>query len=402
VRKWPAALVTAVALATAVTAAPTPSQAAVVSLLVESSSAPAPLFDGALDTQPHEVDGGDGSGPHPCWGPPGAPPAPTATGALDDALRGASISWRGNWNPSFHDFFVDRVGAFSSTPPDNYWSLTVNGRFSAGGCLTRVEAGDAVRFYYGPLFGAPPGDDPAAPDTPPDEQDKPGAGRSPETNRRAKALRRLALRAAGFLRSTSGGVGDDWAELALALRGDRDPSGPARRLGERLRALPAQGSAGQDVDSAALAAWALAARGQHAAARRAAVFVRSAQSADGGFPTLPGGASNGQSTGVALIALRVAGLGPRPVPAPGGPTPLDYLASLARRDGSIAYAQNSSPTPVWSTAQALLGLTTKESLMRLDTLRAQDKRANETPLCSGRDRGEKCQSSFGVARPPRR
>ena len=119
------------------------------------------------------------------------------------------------------------------------------------------------------------------------------------------------------------------------------------------------------MDSAALAAWALAMRGRDAAARRAAVFVRSAQAADGGFPTMPGGASNAQSTGVALVALRVTGLGPRPTPAPGGPTPLDYLASLARRTGSIAYSPGSSPTPAWTTAQALLGLTARAKLLGL-------------------------------------
>lgn len=372
-RKLLPGLAVAVALAAA-TAGSTPAGAVVVDLAVESSTSAAPLFDGPIDTQPHEVDGGDGSGPHPCWGSPGAPAAPTATGALDDALRGASITWRGSWDPSFRDFFIDRIGAFSSSAPDRYWSLTVNGRFSAGGCVARVADGDVVRFYYGPLFGAPPEDDPAAPEAPPNDQGKPGPGRStPDTSRQATALRRLALRATRFLLSTHTDVGGDWAELALALRGRCDPSGAARQLSQRLRALPAPEPAGQDVDSAALAAWALATRGRHAAARRAAAFVRSAQAADGGFPAAPGGDSNAQSTGVALIALRVAGPGPRPTPAPGGPTPLDYLASLARRNGSIAYAPSSSPTPAWTTAQALLGLTAKESLMRLDTLRAQDK-----------------------------
>jgi hypothetical protein len=362
----------------AVTVGSAPARAAVVDLTVESSTSTAPLFDGPVDTAPHAVDGGDGSGPHPCWGPPAEPPAPTATGALDDALRGGSVTWRGNWDPSFRDFFVDRIGTFSSSAPDRYWSLTVNDRFSAGGCLTRVADGDVVRFYYGPLFGAPPEDDPAAPDVPPKDQGKPGPGRStPDTSRQAAALGRLAQRATKFLQKTTG-VGGDWAELALALRSRRDLSGAARQLSQRLRALPGKGPTRQDVDSTALAAWALARRGRYAAARKAAAFVRSAQAADGGFPAMPGGDSNAQSTGVALIALRVAGLGPRPTPSPSGPTPLDYLASLARHDGSIGYTPSSSPTSIWTTAQALLGLTTKESLMRLDTLPTQE-RTDERP-----------------------
>jgi hypothetical protein len=338
-----------------------PAEAAVVDLTVESSTAAAPLFDGTVSTLPHPVDGGDGSGEHPCAGPPSATPAPTATGALDDALRGTSISWRGNWDPSFNDFFIDRIGPFASAPPDHYWSLTVNGSFSAGGCLTTVADGDAIRFFYGPLFGAPQGD-PATPGAAAAEGGRSGAGRSTPTGTRRAVLKRVARRATRFLQRNDG-IGGDWAGLALALRARRELSGAARRLGERLRALPDKGSLGPDVDSAALLAWALAARGRYAKAQRLAAYVRSAQAADGGFPTMPGDSSNAQSTGVALVALRVTGLGPRPAAGPGGPTPLDYLASLTHRNGSIAYRPHSDPTPVWTTAQALLGLTRRSRLL---------------------------------------
>jgi len=340
--------------------------AAVVDLTVESSTAPTPLFSGPVDTAPHAVDGGDGGGPHPCWGPPGATAAPTPTGALDDAMRLTGISWRGNWNPSFRDFFIERIGPYATAAPDSYWSLSVNGRFSAGGCLTTVSGGDAVRFYYGPLFGAPPETDPVTPGSPASGRGRTGAGGPGPAKTRRTETRSLARRAALFLRShTADEVGEDWADLALALRGRRALSGAARQLGKRLRALPDVGSIGPDVDSAALRAWVLAARGRHTMARKAAAFVRSAQTGDGGFPAMPGGDSNAQSTGVALVALRVAGFGPRPTAHPGGPTPLDYLASLTRRDGSIAYARGSSLTPVWTTAQALLGLTSKTKLLRL-------------------------------------
>jgi len=344
-----------------------PARAVVVDLTVESATAPAPLYDGPVETLPHAVDGGDGSGPHPCWGPPGATPAPTPTGALDDALRGVGISWRGNWNPSFRDFFIDRIGPFASAAPDRYWSLTVNGRFSSGGCLTTVIDGDAVRFFYGPLFGAPSDDAPAAPGGSGADGGREGSPRppsAPASGGRTDGPAGIARRAARFLRGADG-VGGEWAELTLALRGGREPTGGAGQLGKRLRTLVVADPVGGDIDSAALAAWTLVMRGRRAKARSAALFVRSAQAADGGFPTVPGGASNAQSTGVALVALRVTGLGPRPVPGPGGPTPLEYLASLARRDGSIAYAPGSSPTPAWTTAQALLGLTGRAKLLSL-------------------------------------
>lgn len=411
-----AVLVTAVAFATtAVTAAAPPGEAAVVSVQVESSTAPAPLFDSDVETLPHEVDGGDGSGQHPCWGPPGATPAPTATGALDDAMRAAAISWRGNWDPSFQDFFIDRVGPYASASPDRYWSLTVNGRFSAGGCLTRVADGDTVRFFYGPLFGAPasPGGEGGEPA---DGQKGAGpkgkgvlgasGGDSPP-----KSLRRVAAAASRYLRHSRGSR-EAWARLALELRRGKGAAAAASLLGSRLDGQRRDGSFGgdvnataiavlaleadqprraaqatswlagkqaanggfgyrpgvpADVDTTGMATWALAVAGRKPAAIRGASFIRAAQGADGGFAAIPGGGSNSQSTGLATVALRVAGVGPRQTTSAAGLNPLDYLASLSRRDGSIPYSESSSPTPVWSTAQALLGLTTRSKLLDLDS-----------------------------------
>jgi Prenyltransferase and squalene oxidase repeat len=399
-------VVATVALAAVATHAASQAWGAAVSLRVESAAAPVPLFDGTVETFPHAVDGGDGSGAHPCWGPGGDPTA-SATGALDDALRGAGISWRGNWNPSFRDFFVDRIGPYASASPDRYWSLTINGRFSAGGCLTRIDDGDAVRFYYGPLFGAPPGaEGTGIPSEPAGEGDPAPAG----VGRSARPTRLVAAAAARYLRRSEG-LGEEWARLALTLR---DGHGAARAaaalLGERLSSRRGDGSIGgdinatalavlalrrrhprhanrgaawlaarqsadggfgyrpgvaPDVDTTGLATWALAVAGRQVAASHGGAFVRAAQAIDGGFPPLPGGDSNSQSTGLAIVALRVAGIGPRRAIASSGLTPLDYLASRARRDGSIAYGERTSPTPVWSTAQALLGLTTRSKLLAL-------------------------------------
>jgi hypothetical protein len=399
-----AALATTAALA-AVVAAPAP--AAVVHLRVDSSTAPVPLFDGPVTTVAHAVDGGDGSGPHPCAGPPDGTPAATATGALDDAMRGAGIGWRGNWDPSFRDFFVDRIGPYSSSPPDRYWSLTVNDSFSAGGCLAVVESGDAVHFSYGSAFSE------EAPATAPDQAGPGGphgegsaaGGIDPS----ARQLRRIARRAAHFLRRSDGEAGAGWAQLALALRQGRGPApAAAALLGARPDELSENGSlrgdvnatalavlalgssrprqapraadwlasvqaagggfgyqlgASPDIDTTGLAGWALARSGRGEEARRAADFIRSCQRPDGGFPALPGGDSNAQSTGLALAALRVAGIGPRQVRSPSGRTPLAYLAALARGDGSMAYAGGAEPTPAWTTAQALLGLTTATKLL---------------------------------------
>jgi hypothetical protein len=406
-----ATLAATVALATVAAVAVPRAEAVVVAVRVESSEAPAALFDGSVDTLPHAVDGGDGSGAHPCTGSPGSLPAPTATGALDDALRGAGISWRGNWNPDFRDFFIDRIGPFASQSPDRYWSLTVNGVFSAGGCLTRVAAGDSIRFFYGPLFGSPPPSPPSAAGSPPGASAGSGASQPDEAGASRKALRRIASAAAGFLRG-HGGVGEGWARLALSLRGNGDPAAAAgglisAKLGsqqpdgsfdhdvnatalaivalDRIRPRAAARAAAwliaiqspgggfgyrpavaPDVDTTGLVSWALALENKQAATLRAADFIRSAQAPDGGFPTLPGGISNAQSTGLATIALRVSGVGSRRTLSDGGLSPLDYLASLARPNGSIAYRRHSAPTPIWTTSQALLGLTSKARLLDLE------------------------------------
>lgn len=402
------AIATTVAVA-AVVAAAAPARGATVSLRVDSATDSAPLFDGSVTTLPHTVDGGDGSGAHPCTGPSGANPTATATGALDDAMRAAGIPWRGSWDPSFRDFFIDRIGSYASVAPDGYWSLIVNGRFAAGGCLARVLDGDSVRFFYGPLFGA---GSPTMPGSPSGAAGPRGGeeGSEPGSGSAGKAVRGVAARAARYLRRHPDGIGADWGRLALALRTGGDPATAAAdliagRLGElrggslsgdvnatalallalarrqpRQAAQAAQAAdwlasvqdpgggfgyrsgIAPDVDSTGLATWALAVAGHSAPARRGGGFVRAAQADDGGFPSLPGGSSNSQSTGLALVALRVVGVGPR-LRSAAGRTPLDFLSSLARPNGSIAYSGHTNPTPTWTTAQALLGLTSRSKLL---------------------------------------
>lgn len=403
------AIATTAAVAVVV-AAGAPARAAVVELRVDSATNPVPLFDGAVNTLPHSVDGGDGSGPHPCNGPSATTPSATATGALDDAMRGAGLPWRGNWDPSFRDFFIDRIGPYASAAPDRYWSLTVNGHFSAGGCLTEVESGDTVRFTYGPLFAEPAAPSgPAAPGGPRSEGAGTGAVPVPIPDLTRRKMRGIAARAAAYLRRGPGGIGADWARLALTVRRGRDP-GPAAaplirgRLGqlqngsieadvnatamavlalERRRPRAAASAARwltsiqspsggfgfrpgvvADVDTTGLATWALAFAGRGAAARLGAGFVRSAQAADGGFPSVPGGAANAQSTGLGLVALRAAGVGAR-VRSAMGLSAADFIAALARPDGSISYASAAAPTPTWTTAQALLGLMSRKKLLAL-------------------------------------
>jgi hypothetical protein len=408
-----AALVATVALATVAAA---PARAATVELRVEAARAAAPLFAGPVATEAHRVDGGDGSGPHACDGPAGAAASPTATGALDDAMRAAGIPWRGNWDPNFDDFFIERIGAFASRAPDEYWSLTVDGAYAPGGCLATLADGDEVRFYYGPAFGEAPAAPPAGESGGGTGGGGAGAEAAPAGNVAPVAgptehvrAGRLAKRAARYLHGHREAAGDPWSRLALAVRRRASPGAAAAKLlGRRLRHQRADGSlaedvdftalavlayeataprraaraaawlvrvqgagggfgfrprAAADVDTTGLAAWALARQGRRQAARRAGLFVLAAQAVDGGFPAAPGGEANAQSTGLALLALRSARLG-IDRPSASGATPLEYLGALGRGDGSIEYASGSAPTPVWTTAQVLLGLLPRGKLLR--------------------------------------
>jgi hypothetical protein len=418
------ALAAALAATVAFAAAAAGARGALVEVRVDTSSGTV-LFDSTVETTPHAVDGGDGSGPHPCSGG-GPTPLPTATGALDDAMRGAGIGWHGSWDPSFRDFFVDRIGTYASAPPDDYWSLTVDGRFSSGGCLATVRDGDLVHFEYGSLFGdpeapPPPAGTPASPGSPGGGS---GSGSTPPPTTHAR-IRALADRAAEFLRLHRGGPGAGWGRLVLAVRRGRGlEDAAAALLGDRLEHQRRDGSLGgdvnatatavlalggsqprraraaacwlvrveqpgggfgfrpgvaADVDTTALVAWALARARRGAAAHRAAAFIAAAQDSDGGFAAISGGASNAQSTGLALVALRVAGPGPR-LTSSAGATPLDYLASLARPDGSIEYAAGSHPTRAWTTAQALLGLTGRGRLLALSSRIPREKRQSGRQL----------------------
>ncbi len=333
--------------------------------------------------------------------------------------------WRGNWDSSFRDFFVDSIGPYASAAPDHYWSLTVNDHFASGGCLARVEDGDSVHFTYGPLFGGVRGDDPAGSGSAGGPKGE-GGGQAPGPGPPASRLRRIATRATAYLRRNPEQAGADWGQLALAVRRrngwadaarallggqlgrrqgspiERDVNAAAivvlapgkRRSGAARWLASAQGADGgfgfrpsvpADIDTTALATWALAYARMQGAARRGGAFVLAAQEANGGFPSLPGGGSNAQSTGLALVALRVTGFDP-PRSA-SGRTGSDYLSSLARPNGSIAYAEGSNPTPVWTTAQALLGLTSRAKLLAMtkpQSISIRTRRSPTSPRASRR------------------
>jgi acyl-coenzyme A thioesterase PaaI-like protein len=107
------------------------------------------LFDRVVRTDGHDVWAlSDGTARH-CDGTNGgasAVPGPTATAAAVDALATLGEPFDGRWFPGYDDWFVQQLGPEREDADALWWwGLLVNGGFApAGGCQTRVGAGDEV------------------------------------------------------------------------------------------------------------------------------------------------------------------------------------------------------------------------------------------------------------------
>jgi hypothetical protein len=134
----------ALALAPAAYAAPT-------KVKVRVEGATKTLFEGTVTTDVHPVDGNDGSGAHTCDGTNGGAnptPGPTATGALDDALKLGNLTWMGAYDPSFSDFVVSKIGPDAATS-SAFWGVAVQWKsLEVGGCQFKVSPGEEVLWAY--------------------------------------------------------------------------------------------------------------------------------------------------------------------------------------------------------------------------------------------------------------
>lgn len=111
------------------------------------------LFDGKVTTRGHDVDSGDGSGPHKCDGTnnhANALPGPTVFAAFDDARAEGKLTWAGQWFQSFEDFSIDRIGPDSTdNAHGKYWGQVVNYKDTdLGGCQQQITSKDDVVFAY--------------------------------------------------------------------------------------------------------------------------------------------------------------------------------------------------------------------------------------------------------------
>ena len=158
----------------------------------------------------------------------------------------------------------------------------------------------------------------------------------------------------GFISYTAFGI------LALRAAGSDATGKPARWLAGEQNADGGYGlapGAQSDVDNTGAAIQALVAadRGDSDAVGDAIGFLRRVQNGDGGFGQFDGRSSNSQSTAFAVQGLVAAGRNPGRF-RKNGRSPIAYLRSLQRKNGSVDYSRVSRQTPVWVTAQAVMAL----------------------------------------------
>jgi len=169
---------------------------------------------------------------------------------------------------------------------------------------------------------------------------------------RLERYRRANGSFSGFVSYTAFGI------LALRAADSGAVRAPARWLAAQQNDDGGFGlspGAQSDVDNTGAAVQALTAAGRRGPLDEAIAYLRRAQNGDGGFGQYDGRSSNAQSTAYAVQGLVAAGRNPGRF-RKSGRSPLAYLRSLQRADGSVDYSRVSSQTPVWVTAQAVMAL----------------------------------------------
>jgi hypothetical protein len=128
-----------------------PAAAAKIAVNVRVEGIHKTLLEGRIFTGIHKVDSGDGTGSHKCDGTNGGAgtvPGPTATGALDDAVKLAGLTWAGSYSSSFDDIVVNQIGPDAKTDT-KFWGVALQGKsLQVGGCQQIVSNSDEVLWAY--------------------------------------------------------------------------------------------------------------------------------------------------------------------------------------------------------------------------------------------------------------
>jgi energy-coupling factor transport system substrate-specific component len=116
-----------------------------------------------------------------------------------------------------------------------------------------------------------------------------------------------------------------------------------------------RGQPDPDSTGAALQALEVAGLGGSSAANRGVIYLVRNQQRGGGWALTPSGAANAQSTSYAVQGLLAVGENPGEVTT-AGRDPFEFLGGQQQPDGHFRYSSGSDQTPVWVTAQALLAV----------------------------------------------
>jgi len=149
---------------------------------------------------------------------------------------------------------------------------------------------------------------------------------------RSPVVDRAIARAARWILSVQAPDGG-WPAVASGMASSTDMTGAALQA---LRAAGLLGGRGED-------------RAAVLARDRALAWLRRVQLPGGGFPDLEG-RSTGNSASTAWVAQGLWAVGEHPGRWRNGGSALDFLASLQRPDGSIAWTAESDVNEVWMTA----------------------------------------------------
>lgn len=156
-----------------------------------------------------------------------------------------------------------------------------------------------------------------------------------------------------------------------------------------------------DMTGAAVQALCVAGRCKTDAVRRAIAYLREHQQADGGWQAgdmadEQAGESNSGTTPWVVQALWAVGEDPATWKKPGGKDPLQFLASLQRRDGSIMWRQSRDMNPTWMTAYSAPAFAGHAwpvpAPPRAAEVRAAEKRADEKRAAQKRAAARKLQA----------
>lgn len=128
--------------------------AASVPVEVRIEGAKQTLVEGPLRVSAQQVDGGDGTGVHPCDGTNGGThttPGPTVTGAIATALDRAGYIFDARYYASFGDFLINRMGPDTGSASRS-WTLAANFKaLSVGGCQSKLRPGEQVIAAFGSI-----------------------------------------------------------------------------------------------------------------------------------------------------------------------------------------------------------------------------------------------------------